>query len=163
MRLQGIGLKKHFPVLGGFRLGRTHGVVRALDGVSVEVAEGETLGIVGESGSGKTTLAKLFLLLERPTAGSLLFDGKAVADFGRNDFVRYRRAVQAVFQDPYSSLNPRMRVGQIVAEPLPRDNGMSRPMVAQRVAEVLQLVGLPRESPALYPHEFSGGQRQPLP
>jgi oligopeptide/dipeptide ABC transporter ATP-binding protein len=160
MKLEAIGLKKYFPLTSGFSLRGARGWVKAVDGVSVQVAEGETLGIVGESGSGKTTLAKLFLLLERPTAGSLLFDGKAVADFGRDDFVRYRRAVQAVFQDPYSSLNPRMRVGQIVAEPLPRDNGMSRPMVAQRVAEVLQLVGLPRESPALYPHEFSGGQRQ---
>jgi len=160
MKLEAIGLKKYFPLTSGFSLRGARGWVKALDGVSVQVAEGETLGIVGESGSGKTTLAKLFLLLERPTAGSLLFDGKAVGDFGREDFVRYRRAVQAVFQDPYSSLNPRMRVGQIVAEPLPRDNGMSRPMVAQRVAEVLQLVGLPRESPALYPHEFSGGQRQ---
>jgi len=160
MKLEAIGLKKYFPLTSGFSLRGPRGWVKALDGVSVQVAEGETLGIVGESGSGKTTLAKLFLLLERPTSGSLLFDGKAVGDFGREDLVRYRRAVQAVFQDPYSSLNPRMRVGQIVAEPLPRDNGMSRPMVAQRVAEVLQLVGLPRESPALYPHEFSGGQRQ---
>src|SRR2546425_9231384 len=163
MKLEAIGLKKYFPVTSGFSVRGTRGWVKALDGVSVQVAEGETLGIVGESGSGKTPLAKLFLLLERPPAGSLLFDGKAVADFGRDDFVRYRRAVQAVFQDPYSSLNPRMRVGQIVAEQLPRDSGMSRPMVAQRVAEVLQLVGLPRESPALYPHEFSGGQRQRIP
>jgi len=124
------------------------------------VAEGETLGIVGESGSGKTTLAKLFLLLERPTAGSLLFDGKATETFDRADLARYRRAVQAVFQDPYSSLNPRMRVEHIVAEPLPRDNGMSRAAVRERVVEVLQLVGLQRDSAALYPHEFSGGQRQ---
>jgi oligopeptide/dipeptide ABC transporter ATP-binding protein len=160
MRLQGIGLKKHFPVLGGFRLGRTHGVVRALDGVSVEVAEGETLGIVGESGSGKTTLAKLFLLLERPTAGSLLFDGKDVQTFGPEDFARYRRAVQAVFQDPYSSLNPRMRVEQIVGEPMIPGNGVTRAMVRERVMEVLELVGLGRDSATLYPHEFSGGQRQ---
>ena len=115
---------------------------------------------MGESGSGKTTLAKLFLLLERPTAGSLLFDGKATETFDRGDLQRYRRAVQAVFQDPYSSLNPRMRVEQIVAEPLPRDNGLSRPAARERVAEVLQLVGLRRDSVSLYPHEFSGGQRQ---
>src|SRR3989454_2276937 len=159
MKLEAIGLKKYFPVTSGFSLRGARGWVKAVDGVSVEVAEGEPLGIVGESGSGKTTLAKLFLLLERPTAGSLLFDGKAVADFGRDDFVRYRRAVQAVFQDPYSSLNPRMRVGQIVAEPLPRDSGMNRPKLTPRVGEVLHLVGLPRESPALYPHEFSGGPR----
>jgi len=160
MMLQGVGLKKYFSAARGFAIGRPRGVIKALDGVSVQVAEGETLGIVGESGSGKTTLAKLFLLLERPTAGSLLFDGKATETFDRGDLARYRRAVQAVFQDPYSSLNPRMRVEHIVAEPLPRDNGMSRAAVRERVVEVLQLVGLRRDSAALYPHEFSGGQRQ---
>jgi oligopeptide transport system ATP-binding protein len=158
--LQGIGLKKHFPATGGFTLGGTRGWIKAVDGVSVQVAEGETLGIVGESGSGKTTLAKLFLLLERPTAGSLLFDGKEIGVFGRDDFARYRRSVQAVFQDPYSSLNPRMRVEHIVAEPLPSQNGLSRAAARERVREVLELVGLRRESVALYPHEFSGGQRQ---
>src|SRR3989442_2852208 len=160
MKLEAVGLKKYFPVTGGLSLSRARGWVKAVDGVSVQVVEGETLGIVGESGSGKTTLAKLFLLLERPTAGSLFFDGKAVADFGRDDFARYRHAVQAVFQDPYSSLNPRMRVEDIVAEPLPPDSSLSRAIVAERVGEVLQLVGLRRESAALYPHEFSGGQRQ---
>jgi oligopeptide/dipeptide ABC transporter ATP-binding protein len=158
MRLEGVGLAKHFVASRG--LGRSRGVVKALDGVNVQVAEGETLGIVGESGSGKTTLAKLFLLLERPTAGSLLFDGKATATFDRDDLSRYRRAVQAVFQDPYSSLNPRMRIEPIVAEPLPRDDGMSRAAARERVLEVLQLVGLRRDSASLYPHEFSGGQRQ---
>src|SRR5881409_2162530 len=140
--LQGIGLTKYFPVTAGFTVGRVRGFIKAVDGVSVEVAEGETLGIVGESGSGKTTLAKLFLLLERPTAGSLFFDGKAVADFGRDDFARYRHAVQAVFQDPYSSLNPRMRVEDIVAEPLPAENGASRAATRERVEEALNLVGL---------------------
>jgi oligopeptide/dipeptide ABC transporter ATP-binding protein len=158
--LQGVGLKKYFPAGRGFAIGRPRGVIKALDGVSVQVAEGETLGIVGESGSGKTTLAKLFLLLERPTAGSLLFDGQATETFDRADLARYRRSVQAVFQDPYSSLNPRMRVEHIVAEPLPRDQGGSRAAVRERVGEVLQLVGLRRDSVALYPHEFSGGQRQ---
>jgi oligopeptide/dipeptide ABC transporter ATP-binding protein len=158
--LQGVGLKKHFSAARGLGFGRSRGVIKALDGVSVQVTEGETLGIVGESGSGKTTLAKLFLLLERPTAGSLLFDGKATEAFDRGDLVRYRRAVQAVFQDPYSSLDPRMRVEHIVAEPLPRDNGMSRAAGRERVVEVLQLVGLRRDSGTLYPHEFSGGQRQ---
>ena len=124
------------------------------------MAEGETLGIVGESGSGKTTLARLFLLLERPTAGSLLFDGQPIETFGSRDLARYRRAVQAVFQDPYSSLDPRMRVEHIVAEPLPRDGGASRAVRRERVLEVLQLVGLRRDSARLYPHEFSGGQRQ---
>jgi oligopeptide/dipeptide ABC transporter ATP-binding protein len=160
VKLEAIGLTKYFPVTSGFSMSGARGWVKALDGVSVQVAEGETLGIVGESGSGKTTLARLFLLLERPTAGSLLFDGKPVGDFARGDLARYRRAVQAVFQDPYSSLNPRMRVGEIVAEPLPSDHGLSRAEVSDRVREVLQLVGLPLEATALYPHEFSGGQRQ---
>jgi oligopeptide/dipeptide ABC transporter ATP-binding protein len=159
MMLKGVGLKKYFPARRGFTLGRP-GWVRALDGVSVQVAEGETLGIVGESGSGKTTLARLFLLLERPTAGSLLFDGTPTEAFSHRDLARYRRAVQAVFQDPYSSLDPRMRVEHIVAEPLPRDGGASRAVRRERVLEVLQLVGLRRDSATLYPHEFSGGQRQ---
>lgn len=160
MTLEGIGLKKYFPVAGPFTMGRPTGWIKAVDGVSVQVSEGETLGIVGESGSGKTTLAKLFLLLERPTAGSLRFDGKEFQAFRRDDLLRYRRSVQAVFQDPYSSLNPRMRVERIVAEPLPSGNGMSRATMRERVGEVLELVGLRRESASLYPHEFSGGQRQ---
>ena len=160
MTLEGIGLRKHFPMAGGLGFGGTRGWIKAVDGVSVQVAEGETLGIVGESGSGKSTLARLFLLLERATAGSLLFDGKDVRTFGRTDLARFRRSVQAVFQDPYSSLNPRMRVGDIVAEPLPSDNGVSRAEVRGRVTEMLELVGLRRGSATLYPHEFSGGQRQ---
>ncbi|HXH10980.1 MAG TPA: oligopeptide/dipeptide ABC transporter ATP-binding protein [Alphaproteobacteria bacterium] len=158
--LQGIGLKKYFSVTGGFLVGRARGWIKAVDGVDVQVTEGEALGIVGESGSGKTTLAKLFLLLEQPTAGSLRFDGQDVHTFDRADLARYRRAVQAVFQDPYSSLNPRMRVEAIVAEPLPAEDGLSRAVVRERVAEVLTMVGLSRDSAMLYPHEFSGGQRQ---
>jgi oligopeptide transport system ATP-binding protein len=160
MMLQGIGLRKYFPVTSGVLAARLRGWIKAVDGVHVHVAEGEALGIVGESGSGKTTLAKLFLLLERPTEGSLLFDGQEVRAFTRQDLARYRRSVQAVFQDPYSSLNPRMRVEGIVAEPLPPEDGLSRAVIRERVAEVLELVGLRRESAALYPHEFSGGQRQ---
>jgi oligopeptide transport system ATP-binding protein len=158
--LQGIGLKKYFPVTSGVFAARVRGWIKAVDGVHVDVAEGEALGIVGESGSGKTTLAKLFLLLERPTDGSLLFEGQEVRAFSRHDLARYRRSVQAVFQDPYSSLNPRMRVQNIVAEPLPPEDGLSRAAVRERVAEVLELVGLHRDNAALYPHEFSGGQRQ---
>jgi oligopeptide/dipeptide ABC transporter ATP-binding protein len=160
MMLQGVHLRKHFPATRGVTLGRSRGWIRALDGVSIEVAEGETVGIVGESGSGKTTLARLVLLLERPTSGTVLFDGQAVETFDRGDLARYRRAVQAVFQDPYSSLDPRMRVEHIVAEPLPSGNGGGRRHARERVAEVLHLVGLRRDSGALYPHEFSGGQRQ---
>jgi oligopeptide/dipeptide ABC transporter ATP-binding protein len=131
-----------------------------VDGVTVGVAEGETLGIVGESGSGKTTLAKMFLLLERPTAGALRFQGTEIGAFARQDLARYRRSVQAVFQDPYSSLNPRMRIEHIVGEPLPRKNGGGRVGARERVGEALELVGLKRGAAALYPHEFSGGQRQ---
>jgi len=158
--LEAVDLKKYFPMTGALSLGRGQTWIKAVDGVSVQVGEGETLGIVGESGSGKTTLAKLFLLLERPTAGSLRFDGKDVATFGRADVRRYRRSVQAVFQDPFSSLDPRMRVEQIVGEPLIPENGVTRAMVRDRVRESLELVGLRRDSASLYPHEFSGGQRQ---
>jgi oligopeptide/dipeptide ABC transporter ATP-binding protein len=160
MMLEGIGVKKHFPVAGGFGVTGVRGWIKAVDGVSVGVAEGETLGIVGESGSGKTTLAKMFLLLERPTGGTLRFEGKDVSDFGREDLARYRRSVQAVFQDPYSSLNPRMRIQSIVAEPLPRTDVGRGVTARERVGEALELVGLKRSSAALYPHEFSGGQRQ---
>jgi len=160
MLLQGMALKKYFPATTGFLPGKARGWIKAVDGVDVQVTEGETLGIVGESGSGKTTLAKLFLLLERPTAGSLLFKGKDIELFDKADLAQYRHAVQTVFQDPYSSLDPRMRVEDIVAEPLLPDMGLSRATVRERVAEVLALVGLSRESATFYPHEFSGGQRQ---
>jgi len=160
MLLQGIALKKYFPAATRLLPGKTRGWIKAVDGVNVQVDKGETLGIVGESGSGKTTLAKLFLLLERPTAGSLLFGGKEIEAFDKADLAQYRHAVQTVFQDPYSSLNPRMRVEDIVAEPLLPEMGLSRAAVRERVAEVLALVGLSQESAALYPHEFSGGQRQ---
>ena len=160
MLLQGIALKKYFPSTTGLLPGKARRWIKAVDGVNVQVANGETLGIVGESGSGKTTLAKLFLLLERPTAGSLLFGGREIEAFDKADLAQYRRAVQTVFQDPYSSLNPRMRVADIVAEPLLPEMGLSRAAVRERVAEVLALVGLSQESATLYPHEFSGGQRQ---
>ena len=160
MLLQGIGLTKYFPGSTSWFVGQARGWIRAVDGVSVQVAEGETLGIVGESGSGKTTLAKLFLLLTKPTSGSLLFHDQEMSAFTKEDLTRYRRAVQAVFQDPYSSLNPRMRVADIVAEPLPPEASASRATVRERVAQALELVGLNQESATLYPHEFSGGQRQ---
>src|SRR4029450_1118482 len=110
MLLQGIGLTKYFPVSTGWVVWQARGWIKAVDGVSVQVAEGETLGIVGESGSGKTTLAQLLLLPPKPPSGSLLFADQEVSTFTREGLTRYRRAVQAVFQDPYSSLNPRMRV-----------------------------------------------------
>src|SRR3989442_10177785 len=137
--LQGIGLTKYFSVTAGFTVGRARGFVKAVDGVSVQVAEGETLGIVGESGSGKTTLAKLFLLLERPTAGSLLFDGMDIRAFGRDDLARYRRSVQAAVQAPYRSLNRRWRVGCTVAAPLPPGNCARPPARRGRVGDGRQL------------------------
>src|SRR6266849_2587798 len=160
MLLQGIALKKYFPATTGLVPGKTRGWIKAVDGVSVQVARGETLGIVGESGSGNTTLAKLFLLLAKPTAGSLLFHDQEVSTFTKEDLAQYRRAVQAVFQDPYSSLNPRMRVADIVAEPLPPEPSTNRTTVRERVQPALELVGLRQERAALYPNEFSGGQRQ---
>jgi oligopeptide/dipeptide ABC transporter ATP-binding protein len=156
--LEGAGLRKHFPVTRGLVFTRVNGHVKAVDDVSVTLQEGETVGLVGESGSGKTTLAKLFLLLERPTEGTLRFYGKDLGQFTREDFARYRQTVQAVFQDPWSSLNPRMRVAHIIAEPLPR--GTPRAKVKARVAEVLAEVGLGPASADRFPHEFSGGQRQ---
>jgi len=156
--LEGAGLRKHFAVTKGLVFTRVGGWIKAVDEVDVTLEEGETAGLVGESGSGKTTLAKLFLLLERPTAGTLRFYGKDLAQFTREDFTRYRQTVQAVFQDPWSSLNPRMRVSTIIAEPLPRET--SKPEARDRVTQVLSEVGLRADSGERFPHEFSGGQRQ---
>ena len=147
MLLQGIGLTKYFPASTGWWVGQARGWIKAVDGVSVQVAEGETLGIVGESGSGKTTLAKLFLLLTKSTSGSLLFHDQEVSAFTKEDLTRYRRAVQAVFQDPYSSLNPRMRVADIVAEPLPPEVSASRATVRERVAQARSWWDSARKAP----------------
>ncbi|HEY0421264.1 MAG TPA: oligopeptide/dipeptide ABC transporter ATP-binding protein [Acetobacteraceae bacterium] len=136
------------------------GTVRAVDDVSFEVEPGATTALVGESGCGKTTIAKMILQLERPAAGRILFEGNDIAAMDRTAIRAYRRAVAAVFQDPYSSLNPRLRVGAIIAEPILAHRSPGRAAVAARVAEVLDVVGLPATAARLYPHEFSGGQRQ---
>ena len=153
-------LKKHFPVTRGVLVTKTIGWVKAVDGISFSIPQGETLAVVGESGCGKTTTAKLILRLEDPTAGEVLIDGQPVHDLRGAALKTYRTTVQAVFQDPWSSLNPRMRVRQIVAEPLVINRKMSRSAVETRVREVLDSVGLRPQQANLYPHEFSGGQRQ---
>jgi oligopeptide/dipeptide ABC transporter ATP-binding protein len=152
-------LTKHFIVRRG-ALGWSTGVVRAVDSVSFSLTAGRTLGLVGESGCGKTTTSKLILGLERPTAGAIRFEGRDVHALGRTGEREYRRSVQAVFQDPYASLDPRMRVGSIVAEPLVINTELDGPARRRRVAELLDVVGLPERAATLYPHEFSGGQRQ---
>ena len=157
--LEARGLTKHFPVGRGF-LGGGGGVVRAVDEIAFAIEPGRTLGVVGESGCGKTTTAKLVLRLEKPTAGQILFEGQDVAGLEGAGLHRYRKSVQAVFQDPFASLNPRMRVDAIIAEPLVTHERLDATAIAARVARLLDMVGLPARSKDLFPHEFSGGQRQ---
>ena len=152
-------LTKHFPVRRGL-LGRARGLVRAVDSISFTLPPGATLGLVGESGCGKTTTSKLVLGLERPTSGAIRFGGEDVLTLDRPRLRRYRRAVQAVFQDPFASLDPRMRVGSIIAEPLVINEEMDARARRRRVLELLDLVSLPARAADLFPHEFSGGQRQ---
>jgi oligopeptide/dipeptide ABC transporter ATP-binding protein len=158
--LRAQGLTKHFPVTQGLLWMKVVGQVKAVDGISFEVRQGETLALVGESGCGKTTTAKLILRLEEPTAGQVFVDGQDVHALTGDALSEYRTTVQAVFQDPWSSLSPRMRVREIVAEPLVINRRLSRLEVRTRVAEMLGRVGLRPQQADLYPHEFSGGQRQ---
>jgi oligopeptide/dipeptide ABC transporter ATP-binding protein len=153
-------LKKHFPVTKGIIFQQTIGWVKAVDGVSYTINTGETVGLVGESGCGKTTTSKMILMLEQPTGGSIVFQGRELQTLAGKDLQMYRRNVQAVFQDPYSSLNPRVRVGNIIAEPLVVNEPPSKAKVKERVQELLTLVGLSPRVANLFPHEFSGGQRQ---
>jgi oligopeptide/dipeptide ABC transporter ATP-binding protein len=134
--------------------------VKAVDGISFAIAEGETYSLVGETGCGKTTTARLLLLVGQPTGGDILFRGKSVKDFSKADKRLYRSTVQAVFQDPWSSLNPRMRIEDIVAEPLQATRRLGRREVRSRVGELLEQVGLSPSAGRRFPHEFSGGQRQ---
>jgi oligopeptide/dipeptide ABC transporter ATP-binding protein len=151
-------VSKHFRARRG--LFGDIGVVRAVDGVSFAIESGQTLGVVGESGCGKTTTAKLVLGLEDPTGGAIRFEGRDLRTLDAAGRRRYRKSVQAVFQDPFASLNPRMRVSTIIAEPLVTGAEVRPDEVRKRVLHLLDLVGLPSRSADLFPHEFSGGQRQ---
>jgi oligopeptide/dipeptide ABC transporter ATP-binding protein len=157
--LEAVGLSKHFHARRGIFSG-TSSVVRAVDDISFVVESGRTLGVVGESGCGKTTTAKLVLGLEEPSGGCIRFCGQDLRDLDRAARRHYRKSVQAVFQDPYASLNPRMRIADIIAEPLVTNETLSSRDVRERVCKLLDLVGLPGHAADLFPHEFSGGQRQ---
>ena len=153
------GLRKWFPVAGGL-FGRPAGYLKAVDGVSFTIYRGETFGLVGESGCGKTTTGRLVLGLEKPSAGDIRFEGTDIKKASTNEMRHLRRRMQIVFQNPYSSLDPRMTVGDLIGEPL-MVHGVVRGKARQeRIAELLQLVGLQPESARRFPHEFSGGQRQ---
>ena len=158
--LEGRDLTKHYPVTKGL-LQRTIGYVRAIDGISFTIEKGKTLSLVGESGAGKTTTAKAVLLLEKLTSGSIFFEGKDLQRFSRSQLkTEYRPRVQSVQQNPWSSMNPRMRVRDIIAEPLVVNTKQTKQQIRSRVLELLEQVGLAPSHVDYYPHEFSGGQRQ---
>jgi peptide/nickel transport system ATP-binding protein len=154
------GLKVWFPIKSGLVLDRHVGDIRAVDGVTLEIRRGETLGLVGESGCGKSTVGRAILRLYKPTDGRVIFDGQDITNLGESQLRPLRRRIQIVFQDPYASLNLRHSISRIVGEPL-RVHGLAdRRQAAGRVRELLEIVGLPRDAGGRYPHEFSGGQRQ---
>jgi oligopeptide transport system ATP-binding protein len=153
-------LVKHFPIKRGVLIDRTVGQVKAVDGISFSIPRGETLGLVGESGSGKSTACRAILQLMKPTSGSIKFEGREIAGLSRRKMRPLRREMQMIFQDPYASLNPRKRVGQIVGDPLRRQKVASGSDLRKRVQELLERVGLSPEHYNRFPHEFSGGQRQ---
>ncbi|MGF1450170.1 MAG: ABC transporter ATP-binding protein [Opitutales bacterium] len=154
------GLKVHYPIYGGL-LRKVVGVVKAVDGVEFTVPRGTTVGLVGESGSGKTTIGRSIVRLAPITAGTVTFDGARLNTLSNRGFFPYRKRIQMIFQDPFNSLNPRMTVFQIIAEPLDiHFKAWDRDKKRKRAAELLERVRLPRDALSRYPHEFSGGQRQ---
>ena len=153
-------LKVHFPVKAGIIFDHVIGWVKALDGVDLTIKPSQVIGMVGESGSGKTTLAKVLLLLEKPTKGEVLFEGKEIHSLDDWELKAYRRTIQAVFQDPFASLSPRLRVQEIITEPLKVSSNLGKEELDNRVGEALHRVGLDTGLRRVYPHELSGGQRQ---
>jgi oligopeptide/dipeptide ABC transporter ATP-binding protein len=157
--IEAVGLKKHYPIRKGL-WGKVSAYVKAVDGVSLTIRRGQTLGLVGESGCGKTTLGRLILRLLEATAGQVLFEGDNLLELSSAQMRVRRRQLQIIFQDPYSSLNPRMTVGKIIGEGLKIHRLTLAEQQGQRIAELLEMVGLPSSAARRYPHEFSGGQRQ---
>jgi len=153
-------LKKHYPVTSGVVFSGTVGLIKAVDGINFSIKKGETLGLVGESGCGKSTTCNMILGLEPPTEGEIYCNNKEITQLKGKELMAYRRNIQAVFQDPFRSLNPRKKIKQIISEPLYVHKQGSRKEQMERVAELMKLVGLMPRMADLYPHEFSGGQRQ---
>ena len=153
-------LKMYFPLTRGIVLQRVVGYVRAVDGISFTIEQGQTLGLVGESGSGKTTIGRTIVRLYKPTEGQIIFDNQDLAQIGGEHLREVRRRVQMVFQDPFASLNPRFTIGSLIAEPMHIYNIGSSNEIREKTAELLSVVGLRPEYINRYPHEFSGGQRQ---
>jgi oligopeptide transport system ATP-binding protein len=154
------GLKKYFPIKKGIIFDRVEAWIKALDGVDLRIDRHQIIGLVGESGSGKSTLAKILLLMEKPTEGKVFFEGRDVFGFEDDQLKDYRHKVQAVFQDPFSSLSPRLKVKDIISEPLKVDGKLSKTDLEEKVSKAMKVVGLGQAMMNVFPHELSGGQRQ---